>query len=42
MTNRNEKGVRIPVTTRHDDEPEVAPNEIAPEEEAELLPEDEL
>ena len=42
MINRNEKRVRIPVTTRHDDELEVAPNKVAPEEEAELLPEDEL
>ncbi|MFQ5813448.1 MAG: nucleotide exchange factor GrpE [Anaerolineae bacterium] len=42
MTDKNEKKVRIPVTTRHDDEPEVAPDEVAPEEEMELSPADEL
>jgi molecular chaperone GrpE len=42
MTDKNEKKTRIPVTVRHDDEPEVAPEEVAPEEEVELSPENEL
>ena len=42
MTDYNEKKVRIPVTMRHDDEPEVTPDEVAPEEEVKLSPEDEL
>jgi len=42
MTDKNEKKVRIPVTVRHDDEPEVAQDEVMPEEEVELSLEDEL
>jgi molecular chaperone GrpE len=42
MTEKNEKRMRIPVTTRHDDEPEVAEDKVAPEEEVELSPADEL
>jgi len=42
MTEKNEKRMRIPVTVRHDDEPEVAQDEVVPEEEVELSLEDEL
>ncbi len=42
MTDYNEKKVRIPVTIRHNDEPEITADEVAPEEEATLSPEVEL
>jgi len=43
MTDKNEKRVRIPVTTHHDDEPEVAQQEeVVPEAEVESSPADEL
>jgi molecular chaperone GrpE len=38
MTDKNEKRVRIPVITHHDDEPEVAEDKVAPEEEVGLSP----
>jgi molecular chaperone GrpE len=42
MTDKTEKTTQIAITTRHDDEPEVTPNEVGPEEEVKLSPEDEL
>jgi molecular chaperone GrpE len=42
MTEKNETRVRIPVTNRRDDEPEVAEDKVAPEEKVELSLEDEL
>ncbi len=42
MTDKNEKKIQIAITTRQDNEPEVAPDEEAAEEKAELSPEDEL
>jgi molecular chaperone GrpE len=42
MTDKNEKRVRIAITNRDDDEPEVAPDEVAHEKEVELSPEDKL
>lgn len=42
MTDKNEKKVRIAITNRDDDEPEGTQDEVAPEEQAELSPEDEL
>ena len=42
MIDKNKKKVRIPVTVRHDDEPEVTTDEVAPEEEVKLSPEVEL
>jgi len=41
MTDKNEKTVQIAITSHHDEEPEVAPEEVT-QEEAELSPEDEL
>jgi molecular chaperone GrpE len=38
MTDKNEKRVRIPVTTHDDDEPEVAQEEVVPEEKVESSP----
>ena len=42
MTDYNEKKVRIPVTVRHDDAPDVAQDEVVAEEKGELSLEDEL
>ena len=42
MTDKNEKKIQIAITTRQDNEPEVAPDEEAAEEKAELSQEDEL
>lgn len=42
MTEKNEKKVRIAITTRHNDEPEVAPSETTVKEKGELSLEDEL
>jgi molecular chaperone GrpE len=42
MTDKNEEKVRIPVTVRHDNVPDVAPDEVVIEEEVKLSPEDEL
>jgi molecular chaperone GrpE len=42
MTDKNEKRVRIALTTHDDEEPEVAQAEVVPEAEAELSPAEEL
>ena len=42
MTDKNEKKVRIAINVRHDDEPEITPDEVAPEGKGEPSPEDEL
>jgi len=42
MSDKSENKVRIAVTLRHDDEPKVTQDELAPEEKDELSPEDEL
>ena len=42
MTDKNEKKVRIAINVHHDDEPEITPDEVAPEEKGEPSPEDEL
>jgi len=42
MTSKNEERTRIAVSVRHNDEPEVTPDEVAPEKEMALSPEDKL
>jgi molecular chaperone GrpE len=42
MTDKSEKTTQIAITLQHDDKPEIAQEEIVPEEKGELPPEDEL